>query len=132
MIQDRDRDSYTGDEYKADYVSKIPDIHVGRSPFYKSRELLRISAQYHTEPVPEGVRVRRRGCPAALFPVLPALTQALAAMDWCVRNDGSVGVAIHWLNKGQVGPFLDLLDYFMEAGNGGSGQDQAGQRAAAG
>jgi hypothetical protein len=115
-----DHDSYTGDEYVAPYVSKIPGIHIGRSPFYKDAELRRISAQYFTEPHPEGVLVRRADCPPHFFPVLPDLAQAVAAMDWCVRNDGSVGVAIHWLNKKEIEPYLNLLSLFVEAANGGA------------
>ena len=111
-------DSYTGDEYKEPYVSKIPDIHVGRSPFYRTAELRKISAQYYTESCHGGVRVRRVGCAATFLPVLPAVAQARVAMDWCVRNDASVAVAIHWLNKKEIDPYLNLLAHFMEAANG--------------
>jgi hypothetical protein len=111
-------DSYTGDPYEEPYVSDIDGIEKGRSPFYKEAELKRISEQYTVGPAAEGYYLHRRGCPRTLFPGLPTQEQAIRAMDWCVLNDGSVGVAIHWLAKGDVGPFLTLLDYFMEAANG--------------
>lgn len=111
-------DSYTGDEYKAGYVSQIPDIRVGRSPFYRYAELARISAQYHTEPGPRGgVRLRRAGTPSVFFPELPALTQAVAAMDWCVLNDASISIVVHWLSRKEIQPYLELLERFMGAAN---------------
>jgi hypothetical protein len=108
-------DSYTGEPFKEEYQSQIEGISEGRSPFYKARELQFISEQYHVSPAAEGWRVRRRGCPAELFPVMPAQLQAVRMMDWMVQNDGSVGVAIYWLSRKQLQPFFNLLDRLMIA-----------------
>jgi hypothetical protein len=108
-------DSYTGEPYKEHYQSPIPGIQQGRSPFYKDRELQRISEQYLVTPAAEGWLMWRRGTPKNLFPRFDDQAAAIRAMDWCVRNDGSVGVVIHWLTKKDIGPFLRLLDYVMEA-----------------
>lgn len=113
-----DRDSYTGEVWKPPYISKIPDIHRGKESFYRRKELLRISQQYWVSPADTGWRIHRRGCPAALFPILPEQQAAVRAMDWMVRNDASVEIALHWLNKKDLDPFFRLLDYIMEAANG--------------
>ena len=123
-------DSYTGDPYREDYQSEIEGIEIGRSPFYKIRELREISEQYWISPYPaageaspSGWLVRRRGCPSNLFPVMPALAQAVAVMDWLVVNDGSVGVAIFWLARKQANPYLKLLDHILEVASGVSEKD---------
>lgn len=110
-------DSYTGEPWKEEYTSKIPNIQKGRQTFYKERERLRISKQYWVSPLVEGWHVRRVGCPATLFPVLPTQPAAVRAMDWMVRNDASVEIVIHWLAKGNLEPFFKLLDQIMEAAN---------------
>lgn len=111
-------DSYTGDLYEEEYTSSIPGIEKGRSPFYKDRELATISEQYWISPLNGGWLLRRRGCPDAMLPVFPALTQAQHAMDWAVQNDGSVRIAIHWLNKQSFDPYFKLLDKLMEVAYG--------------
>ncbi len=44
-------DSYTGEPYVEDYISKIPDIRRGRQNFYRTAELRRVSEQYWVSPV---------------------------------------------------------------------------------
>lgn len=121
---DKGHDSYTGVPIQK-YESQIPNIGKGRSPFYKEAELRRISAQYYigpadggavAQPVPStGVwYLRREGCPAEFFPALRSSVVAQAIMDWCVRNDASVRVVIHWLKEGNIEPYFNLLDRIAE------------------
>lgn len=124
---DQGHDSYTGVPIQK-YVSQIPNIGKGRSPFYKEAELRKISAQYHigpadggavAQPVPgEGAwYLRRVGCPAHFFPALRSSAVAQAIMDWCVKNDASVQVVIHWLKEGEAEPYFRMLDQIAEIAN---------------
>jgi hypothetical protein len=108
-------DSYTGDPYIESYQSSIPNIRVGRSPFWSEAERKRVAAQYWVSPEGEAWRLRRLGAAAVLLPVFPDLAQAVRAMDWCVLNDGSVAIAMHWLAQKNFDPYFQLLDYIMEA-----------------
>lgn len=148
-------DSYTGEPYVEDYVSKIPDIHRGRESFWRRMEMARAAQQYWVSPyhapeeeplpspgpggtlspaapspadprslrerVPSGYLLRRKDSPSDLFPLFPSQEAAVIAMDWCVRNDGSVGVVIHWLLQGNSIPYLNMLqDIVAEITNAGS------------
>jgi hypothetical protein len=123
-------DSYTGVPIQK-YESQIPNIGKGRSPFYKEAELQRISAQYYigpheggsvaepsvaaeSVPAPRSWYLRREGCPAEFFPALRSSAVAHAVMDWCVRNDASVRIVIHWLTEGNIEPYFNLLDRVAE------------------
>jgi hypothetical protein len=117
-------DSYTGEPFKEEYRSPIDGIQQGRSAFYKDREMKKIGEQYLVSPAAEGWSLWRRGCPRELFPRFATQEQAVRAMDWCVRNDGSVGIAIHWLGKQELDPFFRLLDYIMRAANGQQDGDE--------
>jgi hypothetical protein len=119
MADRRDtHDSYTGEPYVEEYTSQIEGIRQGRSPFYKTRELQKISEQYLVSPAGEGWQLWRRGCPKNIFPQFDSQAAAVMAMDWCVANDGSVGVALHWLNQKNLEPFFNLLDHIMAAARG--------------
>lgn len=61
------------------------------------------------EAAPVGWLLRRKDSPSDLFPIFPSQDMAVAAMDWCVRNDGSVGVVLHWLLKGNSVPYLAMM-----------------------
>ena len=70
------------------------------------------------EVAPAGWLLRRKDSPSDLFPLFPSQEMAVAAMDWCVRNDGSVGVVLHWLLQGNVVPFLAMMqDIIAEVTN---------------
>lgn len=101
--------SYTGEASEV-YVSKIEGINEPRT-FYKKGEAWRCRAQYGVHPRDGGERwiVLREGCPDSFLPMFGTKWEAEAVMNWCFENDGSVGVAIHWLNRGDATPYINLL-----------------------
>lgn len=130
-------DSYTGEPYVEDYVSPIPDIKRGRESFWRRAELARAAQQYWVSPafapeeepatpdspsldprrserLPQGWLLRRKDSPSDLFPLFPSQESAVIAMDWCVRNDGSVGVVLHWLLKGNMVPYLAMMQDIIQ------------------
>lgn len=126
-------DSYTGDPYVEDYISPIEGIRRGRESFWRRAELARASTQYWVSPLPSdpasvdspaapdpteshlrtsrpsGWQLRRLNSPSDLFPVFPDQKTAVRVMDWCVSNDASVQIAVHWLEKSNPVPFLCML-----------------------
>lgn len=66
------------------------------------------------DPRPSGWLLRRKNSPPDLFPLLATESKARAAMDWCVQNDASIAIVIHWLLKGNVVPFLAMLEDLVE------------------
>jgi hypothetical protein len=130
-------DSYTGEPYVEDYTSPIPDIRRGRESFWRRAEREKAAEQYWVSPVggaaltqgpgetdspatplgdprfeippPSGWLLRRKDSPSDLFPVMQSQPQAVAVMDWCVRNDASIRIVLHWLERGNPTPFLCML-----------------------
>lgn len=124
-------DSYTGQVWEEPYVSPIPGIMRGRQSFYKRGLAGGPQAGYEitpvpspspsTEPVPAADlswELGRMACdvfpPQALL-TFPSYEQARRAADWALRNDDSVKVTLHWITKGDIEPFLRLLDVLTEA-----------------
>lgn len=101
-------DSYTKEPIAEEYVSQIAGINQPRS-LYKASQAQR-TAQYAVSPAAEGWKLVREGCPESLFPHFATENVAAQVMDWCVQNDASIAVAIHWLARGEVSPFFRLLD----------------------
>lgn len=130
-------DSYTGEQYIEDYISPFPDIRRGRESFYRRAERERAAQQYWVSPHfppeddaaalvgggvdtdtgdprfserrPSGWLLRRKDSPSDLFPLFPSQASAVAVMDWCVRNDASVRIVLHWLEKSNPIPFLCMM-----------------------
>lgn len=138
-------DSYTGDPYVEDYVSPIADIKRGRESFWRRAEIAKAAEQYWVSPSfppeepdaaqpaspslppvshavdrrPSGWLLRRREAPIDLFPLFPSQAVAVRVMDWCVRNDASIKIAVHWLDRGNPTPFLCMMqDIIKEITNG--------------
>lgn len=107
----RDTDSYTGEPIELDYVSPFKGINKPRTLYKPDGQ---VTAQYRVSPRAEGWIVVRDGCPESFFPRFPTAEIAGQVMDWLVANDGSVGVAIHWIKRGDLGPLLSLLDRIQE------------------
>lgn len=143
-------DTYTGEVFVEEYVSKIPDISRGRESFWRRAERLKAAEQYWVSPVmppeedpetlllpsgpaatlldcgidprsarvrvPTGWLLRRKDSPPDLIPILPTQESAVRVMDWCVRNDASVRIVIHWLLQGNSAPYLAFMqDVVREA-----------------
>lgn len=101
--------SYTGEASEV-YVSKIVGINEPKS-LYRKGEAWKCKAQYGVHPRDGGDKwaVIREGCPDSFLPIFGTQWEAQAVMEWLFENDGSVQVAIHWLNRGDAEPYMQLL-----------------------
>lgn len=112
-------DSYTREETELPYISPFKGINKPRT-LYKP-EHCRVSAQYSVAQREDGQwAVKREAATANFLP--PALDEESARkmLEWLVLNDGSVGVVIHWLNKGEFDPYFRMLDHLQLAVYGGA------------
>jgi hypothetical protein len=106
-------DSYTKETIALSYVSPFKGINNPRT-LYKP-DGCPVSAQYSVAKREDGLfTVRREGASANFLPpVAEAYTRKL--LDWLVTNDGSVTIAIHWINLNEFDPYFNLLAKVQEA-----------------
>lgn len=114
-------DSYTGDHWTEPYVSPIVGIQEGRQAFYRKAE--RRSAAYLMSALgqpgapssapQEAWQLTRLSCelfPAQALLSFPSFGECQSAADWAIRNDAHVQIVLRWLERGQLDPFLRLLE----------------------
>lgn len=122
-------DSYTGDHWTEPYVSPITGIQEGRQAFYRKSE--RGSAAYLMSalgqpsappPAPQPAwSLTRLACeffPDQLLLTFPSQEHCQRAADWALRNDTTVEIALHWLTRRKLEPYLKLLEFLKEASRG--------------
>lgn len=118
-MSNRSTDSYTGEPLtgEAIYRSKIRGINEGRG-FYKKGQPWKCSVQYRVEEEGPIWRLHRENTASTLFPTFETEEIAVRVMDWCVRNDASVELAIVHLLNGELDPLLRLLGYIERVVHG--------------
>jgi|SRR5215203_1986388 len=109
------------------YVSGVQNIRRGRQSFHRRDEYDSASYMVAEEKGGEGGgvegepsvwRLTRLACkqyPDQPLLTFPSLAAAERAADWCVRNDPTVQITMHWLARKQLDPFFHLLDALTEA-----------------
>lgn len=101
-------DSYTGDEFTSEYVSRIPGIDKGRQSFWRGSQAN--APSFMVEATDTGYTVSRVRCkklPDVVIATLPLMGQALTLVDWLIRND-------HRLLVADAGYAIDLLGHILE------------------
>lgn len=104
-------DSYTGTVLSEEsYVSPIQGINKPRTLF-KDNGGWKCGAQYRVYPADYGWKLVRQNTADHFFPIFETEEIAVRVMDWCVRNDASVELAIGYLLNGDLDPFFRLLEF---------------------
>jgi hypothetical protein len=111
-------DSYTQEILGEEYVSKIPGIMNGKQDFYRPGAV----AVYELSPAAGEWVVLRDGCGASsgmpLFLSHPTRDIAQRVMEWLIRNDDSVRIAMFWMERKNLDPYFRLLNYIQEVALG--------------